>query len=189
MSLRTILLWLLLLACIRLAFWMNDSVVSQQKPAAVVDVVSIVKKPAPIKLAEPNKANEREVKCLARNIYFEARGEGYVGQVAVAFVTANRAKHKSYPNDVCEVVTQRTPKVCQFSWVCTHGDRKIKEHGNPLWDEAVKVANLVLTHYNSMWDPTNGALFYHANYVQPPWSKVFHKTAVIGAHIFYKNTL
>ena len=34
-------------------------------------------------------------------------------------------------------------------------------------------------------DITDGALFYHADYVKPSWSKTKHRTTEIGDHIFY----
>jgi len=54
----------------------------------------------------------KEIKCLADNIYFEARNESVKGQVAVASVTKNRVKSKHYPNTICKVVWEHR----QFSW-------------------------------------------------------------------------
>ena len=48
--------------------------------------------------------NEKE--CLAENVYFEARGQGQAGWVAVAQVTLNRVQDKRFPNTICEVVKQ-----------------------------------------------------------------------------------
>ena len=47
-----------------------------------------------------------ELDCLAKNIYFEARGESLTGKIAVANVTMNRVEHHKYPSTVCGVVTQ-----------------------------------------------------------------------------------
>ena len=44
--------------------------------------------------------------CLAMAIYFEARGEPTVGQIAVAHVIMNRVESDDFPNTVCGVVTQ-----------------------------------------------------------------------------------
>jgi spore germination cell wall hydrolase CwlJ-like protein len=37
-----------------------------------------------------------------------------------------------------------------------------------------------------MTDPSNGALFYHADYVDPKWKNMI-RTNVIGRHIFYNR--
>src|SRR5436190_23343356 len=60
--------------------------------------------------------------CLARNVYFEARGEPIAGQFAVAEVTMNRRASGRYSNTVCGVVYQknwdpiRKRYVGAFSW-------------------------------------------------------------------------
>ena len=52
------------------------------------------------------KADSQEAVCLAKNIYFEARGESLAGKLAVAKVTLNRTKHEDFPDSVCKVVYQ-----------------------------------------------------------------------------------
>lgn len=52
--------------------------------------------------------SDRDIECLARNIFYESRGEPLEGKVAVGLVTLNRTQDPRYPNDVCEVVKQRT---------------------------------------------------------------------------------
>ena len=67
-----------------------------------------------------------EKKCLTENIYFEARGQGQAGWLAVAQVTLNRVEDRRFPNTVCEVVKQGLTYAsgqpirnkCQFSWYC-----------------------------------------------------------------------
>jgi spore germination cell wall hydrolase CwlJ-like protein len=49
-----------------------------------------------------------EVKCLAQNIYYEARNEPEEGKVAVGVVTLNRTQDPRFPKSVCGVVHQRT---------------------------------------------------------------------------------
>ena len=69
---------------------------------------------------------EKQHECLAKNIYFEARNEPFVGQFAVALVTLNRVHDSAFPNTICEVVYEGIhtasgfPKKhrCQFSWYC-----------------------------------------------------------------------
>ena len=54
------------------------------------------------------KTRERQLECLAMNIYREAGHENFEGKVAVAQVTMNRASHPSFPKDVCGVVYQKS---------------------------------------------------------------------------------
>ena len=61
--------------------------------------------------------------CLAMNIYHEARGERWEGQIAVAHVTMNRVAHDEWPNNVCDVVYQKK----QFSWTHVVKDVKPRE--------------------------------------------------------------
>ena len=56
---------------------------------------------------EEIKVKQKELECLARNIYWEAANESYEGKLAVAQVTLNRTKASGYPNTVCEVVYQK----------------------------------------------------------------------------------
>ena len=125
---------------------------------------------------------ERDINCLAQNIYFEARGESLVGQVAVAEVTLNRVKSPKFPNTVCSVVFQEKHGICQFSW-CRN---KIKIKDEKSWKESYKVARGVLTgklHLSIL----SHALYYHAFYVRPRWSYSKIRIARIGNHIFYRN--
>ena len=71
-------------------------------------------------------AHGNETECLAENIYFEARNQGFAGWVAVAQVTLNRVRDDRFPNTICEVVKQGLTyesgfpirDKCQFSWYC-----------------------------------------------------------------------
>lgn len=121
---------------------------------------------------------KQESLCLKKNIYFESRGEPYLGQLAVGFVTLNRVNSPKFPNTICEVVKQKK----QFSWYWDGKSDNIYDFTG--WVKAVKVANDVM--YGNYKDPTNGALFYHANYVKPYWQKHFKQTKKIYKHIFYR---
>jgi spore germination cell wall hydrolase CwlJ-like protein len=129
---------------------------------------------------------ETAILCLALNIYHEARGELIPGQYAVANVTMNRAGSKER---VCSTVTE--PK--QFSWtnkLVTRqgGQHVLKREGYPkdevAWDRAQRIAKVVLKRPDL--DFTNGATFYHANYVAPTWRLSVERTKRMGSHIFYK---
>ena len=46
------------------------------------------------------------ITCLAQNIYFEARDQPTVGQMAVAYVVLNRVHHPAWPDTVCAVIRE-----------------------------------------------------------------------------------
>ena len=129
----------------------------------------------------------RDIRCLAMNIYHEARGEPIKGKYAVAAVTMNRVNAKRFPNEVCDVVYQRNwssrykKYVSMFSWT----NDKITDipESSKQWREAVKIAKDAYD--GNIETPAKGALFYHADYVMPYWAKKKQKVAKIGRHIFY----
>lgn len=129
---------------------------------------------------------ERQLDCLAKNIYHEAASEPFEGKVAVAQVTMNRANSGKFPNDVCAVVYQKNvfyeKVVCQFSWYCENGG-KPKIRSKEMYDESYRVAKKVLLE-NFRLDVMKEALYYHADYVNPQWGR--EKIGKIGRHIFYK---
>jgi len=130
---------------------------------------------------------QKQVTCLAENIYFEAGHESKNGQIAVALVTLNRLSSGNYADDICGVVNQKTGSTCQFSWVCmpTFTDKRLTIKSTPLYNEVRKVAMNVVFNYENLSDITKGATYYHADYVNPGWK--LPKTTKIGAHIFYKR--
>lgn len=133
------------------------------------------------------KTRERQLECLAMNIYREAGHENFEGKVAVAQVTMNRAAHPSFPNDVCAVVYQKSvimdKVVCQFSWYCDSSP-KIKPTNTAAYTESMAVAKKVLLEGFRL-DVMKDALYYHANYVNPRWP--LEKIGSIGNHIFYRG--
>jgi len=130
-----------------------------------------------------------ELRCLTDNIYFEARNQTVEGQLAVAHVTFNRVEDQRFPDKVCDVVKQqgrskKTGKtVCQFSWYCD-GKSDIPNEAKS-YKYTKSVAQLAW-YSRGLFDPTAGATFYHANYIQPKWSRLV-MTKVIDDHIFYKS--
>lgn len=144
-----------------------------------------------VSYASLNKSTKTQVECLTQNVYFEANSEPYKGQLAVAIVTLSRVNSEEYPNSVCEVVRQKTASTCQFSWWCEKNKMhkamyyKYSEQEKIAYNEVRKVALYAYLNQNAIKDPTNGALFYHATYVNPKWK--YTKTVIIGNHIFYKG--
>ena len=120
-------------------------------------------------------------KCLALAMYWEARGEGHRGMLAVGSVVLNRVEDDRFPDTVCGVVYQggETPP-CQFSWWCDgKSDRPTHQAS---WKESRSLADNLLTARPQ--DPTNGALFFHTKSVRPPWRR--EQTVQIGNHVFYR---
>lgn len=130
---------------------------------------------------------QADLTCLAQNIYFEARGEPLEGQYAVAEVTMNRVASPRYPDSVCDVVHQRhwsarsRRYIGAFSWTELESLPRPK---GPAWQRARSIAEAV---YDDRHTPkVAGALFYHADYVQPAWANELQPVAEIGSHIFYE---
>ena len=124
--------------------------------------------------------DQQQIRCLAENIYHEARGEPELGQVAVTNVVLNRVEDSRFPSNACSVIKQRNRRGCQFSWVCQ--GKKITNCAQ--YNESLEIAREV--YVGEVDDVTNGAQFYHATYVRPSWSRVFQRTTRIGLHIFYR---
>ena len=127
----------------------------------------------------------REERCLAEAIYFEARSEPPAGQAAVAQVVLNRARSSLYPNSICGVVYQNAHRYlsCQFTFACEGKSLKITEPGP--WEQAKKIAREVLEGRTYLSN-VGGATHYHANYVNPYWSRKLNRKDKIGRHIFYQ---
>jgi spore germination cell wall hydrolase CwlJ-like protein len=128
---------------------------------------------------------DRERRCLATAIYFEARGEPERGQIAVAQVILNRVRSPVFPQTICGVVYQgQMRKGCQFSFACD-GHSDTPRHKDQ-WDLAQDLSKRIMS--GELWLPEVGySTFYHANYVSPRWARRMNKVDKIGAHIFYKK--
>jgi spore germination cell wall hydrolase CwlJ-like protein len=133
------------------------------------------------------KDRERQLKCMADNIYYEAATEPAEGKIAVAQVVMNRVNHPKFPSDPCLVIYERNvfyqKVVCQFSWLCdgSVGRRPIQPK---LYEESMQAAKKVLLEGFRL-PGLEGAIFYHADYVNPRWRKT--QLVKIGRHIFYKE--
>lgn len=126
---------------------------------------------------------EDGITCLARTIYWEARGRETVAMEVVANVVMNRVGHEGFPNTICGVVKQGHEQgACQFSWWCDGRPDDAKE------DEAYAIAKEIARKAlnRQLNDRTHGALYFHHQTVAPEWSKEYLKTAEIDQFIFYK---
>jgi spore germination cell wall hydrolase CwlJ-like protein len=123
------------------------------------------------------------ITCLARTIYWEAKGKDDADTEAVANVVMNRVGHEGFPNTICGVVKQGHEQgACQFSWWCDGRPDDAKEVEN--YVRAKEIARKALN--GQLKDRTGGALYFHHRKVTPNWSKEYIKTVEVGEHIFYK---
>ena len=132
-----------------------------------------------------------EARCMALNLYFEARGGTEEEQAAIAGVVLNRVADRRWPSTVCGVVHQARRKngnivkhKCQFSWYCDGRSDQPKDA--QAWARAKRVAETATRWYKQGEDFSGGATHYHADYVSPRWARKLQRTTKIGTHIFYK---
>jgi spore germination cell wall hydrolase CwlJ-like protein len=122
------------------------------------------------------KAIDKEFECLAKNVYYESRGEPHKGQLAVALVTLNRVEDPRYPKSICGVVYQKH----QFSWTKNYKLQRSNVNQDQ-WKKAREVAMQaymdrdILGHFN--------ATHFHNASVSPRWK--LRKVAKINNHTFY----
>ncbi|MGE8154519.1 cell wall hydrolase [Pseudomonas vancouverensis] len=123
------------------------------------------------------------ITCLARTIYWEAKGKDTADMEAVANVVMNRLGHEGFPDKVCGVVKQGSEtKSCQFSWWCDGKSDSVQEETH--YAMAKEIARKALN--KELPDRTGGALYFHDRTVKPDWAKQYIKTVDIGMFQFYK---
>jgi spore germination cell wall hydrolase CwlJ-like protein len=123
------------------------------------------------------------ITCLARSIYWEAKGKDSADMEAVANVVMNRLGHEGFPDTVCKVVKQGSEtKSCQFSWWCDGKTDSVQEEVP--YAMAKEIARKALN--KELPDRTQGALYFHDRTVKPDWAKQYIRTVDIGLFRFYK---
>ncbi len=138
---------------------------------------------------EPNKfdlaevrfltfTRERDLGCMALNVYHEGRGESGLGQAAIAAVTMNRVKSKRYPDTICEVVYQRK----QFSWTRLSAKHHAINDFHA-WTQALTIAQRFIQ--GEKVADLGEATHYHAKNVKPYWMDKNKLITTIGNHYFY----
>ena len=115
--------------------------------------------------------NSSDYSLLARIISAEARGEPYIGQVAVGAVVLNRVEHPSFPDTLSGVVYQQGAFSCLY-------DGQFNE---PISESAYKAATDAI---NGL-DPSGGAIYYY-NPQKSTNKWIFSRPiiATIGSHRF-----
>lgn len=115
--------------------------------------------------------SDSDVYLLARLIYGEARGESYVGQVAVGAVVMNRIRSASFPNSMSGVIYQR------YAFTAVD-DGQINLTPDATAKKAAKDAM-------NGWDPTYGAIYYYnPQTATSAWIFSRQTTVTIGNHVF-----
>ena len=165
--------------------------VAPQKAAAInasIPMAAGLNPAAPPFIARARTALDqlRSQDCLAQAIYYEARSEDEAGQRAVAQVVLNRLRHPAYPPSVCGVVYQGSERRtgCQFTFTCDGS--LARAPSGPGWSRARRIAAESLA--GKVYGPVGHATHYHTNQVLPYWAPKLLKSAVVGAHIFYRWT-
>lgn len=138
--------------------------------------------------------------CMARNIFFEARGESAKGKSMVGFVVLERTKSPHFPSSICGVVNQANTDAqgkiikfqCAFSWVCD-GKNHSEDFSDPRlkkeWEESQAVAELVLSGKLKPPVDMRGVTHYYASRIKFPWPqdrKNFKLVATVGNHLFFR---
>jgi spore germination cell wall hydrolase CwlJ-like protein len=138
----------------------------------------------PFKASSDEGNRSRSLDCLTAAIYYEARSETDDGQRAVAQVVLNRVRHPAFPASVCGVVYQGSYRRtgCQFTFTCDGSLRR-----RPIahiWDRARRIAEAALS--GEVYAPVGNATHYHTTAILPYWASSLTRSAVVGAHIFYR---
>lgn len=117
--------------------------------------------------------SQNDYNLLARLISAEARGEPYVGQVAVGAVILNRVQSPSFPNTLAGVVYQPGA----FTALT---DGQINQ---PVADSAYRAAQDAI----NGWDPSNGSIYYYnPATAKSAWIRKRPILLRIGDHVFCK---
>lgn len=149
-----------------------------RRPLAPLPPLQRPKAPA----LEPASHSAADMICLARAVYFEARGEPIEGQIAVAQVVMNRVR--SSGDGICAVVYkgQERAEKCQFSFAC-HAHRQPSETV-PAWTQAQWIAEDVATG-RAFLRELDRAEHFHTIHVKPVWRHGLKIVRRIGLHVFY----
>lgn len=156
-------------------------------PSVTIDASNV--KPASLSITPQDSAMQellREHRCLSDALYYEARGEGTNGEMAIAEVIFHRLRKGSYGHSICNVVYAGAGRRgCQFSFAC-NGDMTRPKTARA-WQKAQYLAARILIGQARLTNMTDGATNFHAITVAPDWSAEMERTTQIGNHIFYKN--
>lgn len=126
----------------------------------------------------------RDLSCLARNVWFEARGSPFVDKLAVAQVVVNRVRDPAHPDSVCGVVFEPH----QFSWTADELPDEVRlanRIDRDAWLDSALAAVSALD--GRLPDLASGATHFHAADVSPDWAEAFEYVARWGRHRYYRT--
>lgn len=115
--------------------------------------------------------------CLAKEIYYEARGEAPAGMVAVGAVALNRVHAEGATP--CDVVFAKAHGRCQFSWACSD----VKPPSGPGWYRSLTIATALLSP-RGIPDPSKGAEYFSR--CGSRLGRDLEQTARIGHQCFWR---
>lgn len=135
--------------------------------------------------------DESESNCLAKAIYFEARGEPEITKKAVAKVILNRKKHLKFPKTICSVVFQAKRdsrgKVCQFSWVCS---KPTFDSSDQAWIDAKELSKSILSDLIKLPNFNSDVLFFKSTRCNNSFGIGYNKLiAKYGETNFYEKKI
>lgn len=122
--------------------------------------------------------SNRNIRCLIDNIYYEAQGEEPIGQIAIAYVTLNRAIEANTHN-ICKVVYKKH----QFAWT-RNKKRKLIPKEELTWLRWV--AKMAIRTHASL-DITEGSTYFVTCDSRYVWMQGLEKVKQIGSHCFYRE--
>lgn len=160
---------------------LEDKVVNDAPPPNKAETLT----PAEAQAVDPagQAALDDSITCLARTVYWEAKGADAEDMAAVASVVLNRLGSEGFPDTICGVVKQGVEsKACQFSWWCDGRPDQVEEPQR--YGIAKEIARKALN--QQLKDSTGGALYFHDRNVRPDWAKAYRRTAQTRHLLFYK---
>jgi len=157
-------------------------------PAVAAKIIAAKIIPAAPQIIEDAALDQlvAEHRCLTEALYYEARGEGRIGEQAVAEVVFHRLRSGAHGPSICAVVYEGSFRPgCQFSFTCDGALHR--PHEAAAWEKSKQLAAKILTGAEPLRNATGGATNYHALQVSPAWAPSLKITARIGNHIFYRT--
>jgi Cell Wall Hydrolase len=125
--------------------------------------------------------SEAEIQCMAKAIYFEARGEVTQGKIGVGYVILNRMGHHKFPKTTCGVVYEQNRRGCQFSWVCDGvADRIVSPKS---YEQAKQIAVSVLK--REVENPVDDSIFFREKSIKSRYASSQRHVTSIGQHKFF----
>jgi len=129
----------------------------------------------------------KQMNCMAKNIYHEARGELLAGKYSSGHSVINRVNDKKFPNTICEVVYHKVKGVAQYSWI--NDGKSDATNDQEAWNLALEISYKIM--FVGVDDITDGALFYHKNDGKTKFAEAHYanieEVGMVGRHIFFKR--